>query len=222
MSIELKLVFSGPYGEGGIDVFNQSIDTLTERLSDWTPFFEKASDILELHTAEQFASHGASGGTPWAPLAESTIARRERAQESGREKLKGHGRTKRQGRSLFKIGTKGGRWGGLNEQVLSGGPLEESFRDGGEGHVKDITPESLVWGSEMIVSRTGVCLPVLHHYGSSYHLPSRPILVKTEEMLNQLGVEFIGYAQTVAEETGWGGEGIGGEQLGFSMGGLSE
>jgi phage gpG-like protein len=56
-----------------------SLNTLQAQLSDLSPAMELiAEDIREME-AEQFSSAGASGGTPWAALASSTVKRKRGA-----------------------------------------------------------------------------------------------------------------------------------------------
>jgi phage gpG-like protein len=56
-----------------------SLNVLLAQLSDLSPSMEQiAEDIREME-AEQFASAGASGGTPWAALAPSTVKRKRGA-----------------------------------------------------------------------------------------------------------------------------------------------
>ncbi len=53
-----------------------SLDLLQAQLSDLSPSMRMiAEDVREME-AEQFSSAGASGGTPWAPLAPSTVKRK--------------------------------------------------------------------------------------------------------------------------------------------------
>ena len=220
--VEITATWIGPDGEGGIEVFHQAIEALTERLSDWTPVMERAADIFELATAQQFATQGAYGGTPWKPLADSTLKRRESTVSGERKGIKWMSPIKKGTRRQGQRGL--GTRGEFNSQILSGGPLEESFTDGGEGHVEEITPTSLTWGSDLQTSDREVphCLALIHQFGTE-HVPARPILVYAQETLDQLEVAVSEYINSSVQEAGWGGDGeqmeMGAE---FGMKGLSK
>lgn len=191
MQVTAKVEYFAPGAKGGFEVFQGAIDGFSSYLSDWSPFFQEAAALLEVSTSEQFATQGAFGGTPWKALAESTVKRRQR------KLLPGLGRE--------------------GMQILAGGPLERSFKKGSEGHIEEMTPMSLSWGSNLHSERTGYCIPVMHHFGKG-HNPVRPILVMTDNMLDTLRAavqKFVVYGASIA------GFGIEGQQtnLSFSTGG---
>ncbi|HET9179013.1 MAG TPA: phage virion morphogenesis protein [Terriglobia bacterium] len=66
-------------GFANSEAAENSLDLLQAQLSDLSPAMELiAEDIREME-AEQFASSGATGDTPWAALAPSTEKRRHGA-----------------------------------------------------------------------------------------------------------------------------------------------
>jgi len=56
-----------------------SLNALQARLSDLSPAMAMIAEDARQMAADQFASAGAAGGTPWAPLAPSTLKRKHRA-----------------------------------------------------------------------------------------------------------------------------------------------
>ena len=210
MGMDIKLEWFAPGQKGGVGVFHQVLDKLRAHISDWTPALERMAETFEIQTAEQFSSQGAAGGTPWRPLAESTIARRQREAEKGYGKrtrgmmLKGH----RYPAKLALIPKTG-------VLPLVGGSLEASFHRGAQFHIEEIQPLQLVWGSSYTSKRTGYNLGVMHHFGKG-HVPARPILVQTDAMVEKLHRIAVDFIATGARKVGFGVE-----QLSFGFGGVA-
>jgi phage gpG-like protein len=61
----------------GEDLVASQILGVGERAKDLRPAFRKAADILQENAARQFGSAGAYGSGGWAPLAPSTVRRKE-------------------------------------------------------------------------------------------------------------------------------------------------
>ena len=226
MAVELNLVFFGPAGEGGVEVFNEQVDGFIAKLADPDDFFDEAADILELATAQQFATQGAYAGTPWEPIADSTLRKRQ-ARSFTTQRTRAAVRTTGQ---RLTTGLK--PWSPLQGEVagsrlaLANGPLEESFTEGGADHVDERIStgdeSSMEWGSEMTSDRTGVCIPRAMHFGQRGHTPARPILVVTDQLSEQIGAAANKWVGEAAEF--WGNPVSGGaepQQAGLEfMGGL--
>jgi len=206
MNVTAKVEYFAPGAKGGFEVFQGALDGFESYLSDWTPFFQEAAQLLEASTAEQFATQGGFGGTPWKALADSTVKSRKRGILPG---LIGGKKTGYKGRE------------GL--QVLAGRQLEKSFKRGNEGHVEDMQKMSFSWGSNLRGTGGGRrdphCIPVMHHFGKGKN-PVRPILVMTDNMLDILRMsiqKFVAHGASIA------GFGVEGQQtsLSFSTGGAA-
>jgi phage gpG-like protein len=58
------------------ETVRQALRALQDSLADQSPALREIADDFRAMMAEQFASEGRAGGTPWAPLAPSTARRR--------------------------------------------------------------------------------------------------------------------------------------------------
>lgn len=177
MYTRVQLEWFTPHGDG-FEAFVGTFEGFGERMMNWAPFFsEFASEVLEPAHAEQFSSQGAYGNEPWKPLAASTVKKRQRGL------LPSHGRE--------------------GMQILAGGPLERSFRRGGEGHIEVIEALRMVWGSGLTSGRTGYNIGVMHHFGKGRN-PVRKILVMTPDMIRQFRERASRFVAESAREAGFG------------------
>jgi hypothetical protein len=88
-----------------------------DNAADLSDAFDTIMDAFEDWTGEQFESRGGTFGTPWDPLADSTIASKERAGYSDPE-----------------------------QPLVATGALALSLQ-GGPGGVRDVGPEEAEWGT---------------------------------------------------------------------------
>jgi hypothetical protein len=166
-----------PHGNG-FEAFVETFTGFGEKMSNWSSFFtEVATEVLEPAHSQQFSSQGAFGGTPWKPLAPATIKKRQRGL------LPSHGRE--------------------GMQILAGGPLERSFRRGGEGHIEVIEPLRMIWGSGLTSSHSGYNIGVMHHFGKGRN-PVREILVMTPDMIRSIRERASKFVAESAREAGFG------------------
>lgn len=114
----------------GLAELSESIAGMQQRARDLKPAFGIIADLLELHVAQQFATQGLQGGTPWAALKPRTVLMR----------------TKRLG--YYKQAPLGGA-GPTSPVLVWTGRLRGSFRQGSGEHVRIITDGGLEWGSRV-------------------------------------------------------------------------
>lgn len=200
----------------GDEALAASIDETIKGIKNWKPFFRDFIHVvLEPGLAEQFQSSGASGNTPWAALAPSTIARRSSGGIRG------------------SLGLTGGF--GNMDILRRTGRLYESFF-GGTDHVQKITNDTMTWG-------TSVPYAPIHQKGgrapqqgslfarskksgryyarpraaSGGRIPARPILVFSDRMRAQANAAIGRYALQIAKDSGFivRGTTLGGQQLSF-------
>jgi phage gpG-like protein len=58
------------------DAFNRALENFQASLADSSPALTAVADDLREMIAEQFATEGEAGGTPWAPLDDSTLGKK--------------------------------------------------------------------------------------------------------------------------------------------------
>lgn len=114
----------------GIEPIMERIGGLRERLANAAPAFEISADLLELHVAQVWATQGAHGGSPWAPLAASTARMRERRW------------------GYYRLAPAGGA-SARSPILVWTGRSRGSFRQGHPEHVRMVSPSGLVWGSSV-------------------------------------------------------------------------
>lgn len=101
---------------------------LEERARDFTPALEIVAELLERAAVRQFETQGQWAGTPWAPLAASTVRARERRWGYYRQPPNGVA-------------------GGAFPVLLWTSRLLGGFqRESGE-HIRQITADALRWGN---------------------------------------------------------------------------
>lgn len=202
----------------GDDVLAAAINQQIKAIRNWRPFFRDLIHVvLEPSVVEQFVSQGASGGTPWAPLADSTIARRAR---------------------MTSTATAGGlgfsEYAGNLDILRRTGRLYESFL-GGADHVQQMTNDTLVWGTSVPyapIHQTGARAP---RQGSLFAkdkrgryrarpraatggaIPARPILVMSSKMKAQIDTAIARFTARTARDSGFKVRNVtlGGKQLSF-------
>lgn len=201
-------------GQTGDQALAAAIDQSVKNIRNWKPFFRDFIQIvLEPGVAEQFLTEGKSGNTPWAPLAESTIARRTRGGIRG------------------SLGLSGG-FGNLDILRRTNRMYQSFF--GGADHVQKMTNQTLTWGTSVPyapIHQTGARAPsqgsLFAHRGKKAYarprgaqggvIPARPILVFSEKMRSQTNVAISRFAARIANDSGFKIRGVtlGGQQLGF-------
>lgn len=102
------------------------------RARDPSPALHVVANLLEAHVQRNFETEGAHGGTPWPPLASSTI----------------RARTRRWGYYRRWPPTEGA--GGSGPPLLWHGRLKRSFARGGVAHIRIVSPSGLTWGSGVV------------------------------------------------------------------------
>lgn len=116
------------FSVSGMEAALQQIGAIQSRAQNAAPALTIIADALDGHVAQTFASQGQRIGKGWLPLAASTVKARQR------------------------------RWGYYRNPPTSGvgpsapiavwtGRLRSSFHQGGTGHIREISPGTLVWGS---------------------------------------------------------------------------
>ena len=114
----------------GLEEVVKNLGGLAERAADLRPAFEIVADLLEAQVAAQFATEGARAGEPWRPLAPRTQLQRLR-----------HTGSYRRGGALAA--------GPAGPILTWTGRLRLSFAQGSGEHVREITADSLTWGSRV-------------------------------------------------------------------------
>lgn len=141
----------------GLEEIVERIGGLKERIADPRPALEIVANLLEAHVAQNFTTQGGHSGTPWPPLADSTV----------------RARTRRWGYYRRWAPISGAS--GASPILQWHGRLSRSFRRGGVAHIRHVSPSGLTWGS-------GVAYGIYHQSSRPRkRLPRRPPIAFRDE-----------------------------------------
>lgn len=113
----------------GLEEIVERIGGLKARAANPQPALEVVANLLEAHVQQNFATAGAHGGSPWPPLAASTV----------------RARTKRWG--YYRRWAPTADASGSRPILVWHGRLQRSFARGGVAHIRVVSPSGLTWGS---------------------------------------------------------------------------
>ncbi|MFB3921597.1 MAG: phage virion morphogenesis protein [Terriglobia bacterium] len=176
---------------------SKALESFQAALADNTPALrEIAGDFREM-IAEQFASEGRAGGTPW--TARNTSGGADIA--SGRGRTMSAKRKPQTWRRSAMSAPPSGR-GNTSPLLVRTGALRDSLTRTGAGHIEEMDEGSLILG-------TRVPYAMFHQLGTR-RMPARPIIVLTGERAQR----WSGFVRNVIEQKSLlGANELGGKEL---------
>ena len=150
------------------DQVERTLAGFQDALADNAPALREIADDFREMVAQQFASEGRAGGTPWPPRHHPSVPsslRRGTAPPLFPSSLR-RGSAKR-----------GGVKGNTSPLLVRTGALRDSLIGLGAAHVEEMDERSLTLGSRLPYA-------IFHQLGTR-HMPARPIIVLSEARSNK-------------------------------------
>lgn len=196
--LDVNFALSWNYqGKRGTEtLFHTAVGNTISALRDWSPAFQEM--VTEILQPAVQEQFDTAGQGEWAELAPSTLAR------------KAHN----------------GAVMGVNFILFETGRLEQSFREGGQDNVTEISRDRLIWGSRVgygVFHQTGTGSGFQQtRKGTGRGMPMRKILVLSEARKRAMRSILVRRLATIARREGFavGGSGqdpLAARQLGESL-----